>query len=216
MGGALCEADGNAFTAWMLAGAVDGTLSAFLVAFGVVVVAEFGDKTQFAVLALAGRHRPLPVLLGAACAFAALTLLAVVAGAALARFVPRDVVATASGLAFAAAGIWMLLRRAQEETGPDTRTGRRPFLQAFLVVAGAEFLDKTELATAGLAAGGHPVATGMGALLGLLVDTAAAVVAGAWLSRKVPPRALRIASGLLFLAVGLALLAEEAWGHLRR
>ena len=58
-------------------------------AFGLVALAELGDKTQLVCMTLAARHPPVPVLLGAIIAFAILNLLAVLFGAAAAAWLPQ-------------------------------------------------------------------------------------------------------------------------------
>src|SRR5262245_46102859 len=65
--------------------------------FGIVFLAELGDKTQLATLALAGRTgRPGAVFLGASAALVAVTLLGVAAGAALKKFLPGRALGIAS------------------------------------------------------------------------------------------------------------------------
>jgi len=61
----------------------------FLTAFVTVFLAELGDKTQLATLALAaGGHARLLVFLGAALALVATSALAVLVGGALGQVVP--------------------------------------------------------------------------------------------------------------------------------
>ncbi len=58
----------------------------FFWVFGVIFVAELPDKTALAALVLATRHRPLPVLLGAATALTIQSLVAVQRGGARCSF----------------------------------------------------------------------------------------------------------------------------------
>lgn len=82
----------------------------FASTFTVVFLAELGDKTQLATLNLAasGRSRG-SVFLGAASALVATTLLAVLLGEGLARWVPQMWVRRAAGVVFLAMGVWFLL-----------------------------------------------------------------------------------------------------------
>ena len=41
-------------------------LQAFLISFGVIFVAELGDKSQLMALAFATRYKPVPILIGGA------------------------------------------------------------------------------------------------------------------------------------------------------
>lgn len=89
-----------------------------------VFVAEFGDKSQLLALSLGARHRLIPLMAGAFCAFAATTLLSATLGGVIAVAIPASVIAYISGLVFLGFGIMMLLpmirRSAGASTAPDT------------------------------------------------------------------------------------------------
>ena len=77
--------------------------------FGLIFVAELGDKTQLAAITLAARTKaPWSVLLGACAALCLVSLIAVLAGAALTRVVPLEVVRKVAAAAFVAIGLLML------------------------------------------------------------------------------------------------------------
>ena len=80
-----------------------------LTTFGTVFLAELGDKTQLATLAMAsgGRSR-LPVFLGSASALVATSAIAVIAGEAVSRAVPPHVLRRGAGIALVVMGAWML------------------------------------------------------------------------------------------------------------
>jgi len=79
-------------------------------AFGLVFLAELGDKTQLATLTLAasGRSRLL-VFAGAASALVLTSAIAVVAGEAVSRVVPEIWLRRAAGAAFLVLGAFYLL-----------------------------------------------------------------------------------------------------------
>jgi putative Ca2+/H+ antiporter (TMEM165/GDT1 family) len=81
--------------------------------FALVFLAELGDKTQIAILAMAasGSSRLL-VFLGAAGALVATTALAVLAGETVARVVPEIWLRRAAGLGLVALGLLFLFGRA--------------------------------------------------------------------------------------------------------
>ncbi len=82
-----------------------------LTTFGIVFVAEIGDKTQLAALALSGRSgRPLTVFVGAVCALVLATLIGVAAGAGLSRVLPEKIMEVGAALLFIAVGVFLLLR----------------------------------------------------------------------------------------------------------
>lgn len=84
----------------------------FLTTFGIMFLAEIGDKTQLAVISLSSRYRsPLIVFAGAALAMVAATAI----GVAIGRFVPillgENVVRLVSGGLFVLFGVLILLGR---------------------------------------------------------------------------------------------------------
>ena len=83
-------------------------LQAFLVAFGVVFLAELPDKTMFATIVLATRYRrPVAVVVGVTVAMAFHSILAVVVGEAL-RQLPHAPVQIAVAAFFVVGGILLL------------------------------------------------------------------------------------------------------------
>ena len=80
--------------------------------FGLIFVAELGDKTQFAALCLSADTKSrLAVFLGASLALVTSALLAVLIGAFLARCFPPYVVKTVAGILFIVMGVVMLVTR---------------------------------------------------------------------------------------------------------
>ena len=61
-----------------------------LTTFALIFLAELGDKTQLAVLAMATRNSPWGVFIGAGAALLASTVLAVVLGSTLSRLLPAS------------------------------------------------------------------------------------------------------------------------------
>ena len=80
--------------------------------FGLVFLAELGDKTQLATLSLAasGQSR-LSVFVGAATALVVTSGIGVLAGEALARAVPPIWIHRAAGVAFVVMGVLFLVGR---------------------------------------------------------------------------------------------------------
>lgn len=79
--------------------------------FGIVFLAELGDKTQLAVFALTGKTgRPLSVLVGAASALIVVTFLGVVLGGAIRKLLPDKFMDIASAVLFLAVGAFLLVR----------------------------------------------------------------------------------------------------------
>ena len=80
------------------------------ITFGVVAVAEFGDITQVLIANLSAHYRDRPaVFIGAAVAFALVSLVGVVAGRTITRWVPLAVVRRLSALALLGFGIYSIV-----------------------------------------------------------------------------------------------------------
>lgn len=78
--------------------------------FLLIGLAELGDKTQLATLALAAQYSsPLSVLLGAALAFTSITALGVAIGDKLSRLTTATLIERYSGIIFIIIGLWMIL-----------------------------------------------------------------------------------------------------------
>ncbi|NOY44214.1 MAG: TMEM165/GDT1 family protein [Deltaproteobacteria bacterium] len=183
-------------------------LSAFVSTLGLVFVAELGDKTQLATLALAARYPWRPVLAGVVAAFALLNAAAVtVGGVAAAAVPPAWIQAAAGGLFLLFGGLSFVSRDGPgDEDGPGARS-LGPFGTSFLLILVSELGDKTQLATAGLAARwAAPLEVFAGSCLALWGVSGLALAAGVRIHRWIPARRIRRIAGLLFLAFGLATL----------
>ncbi len=78
--------------------------------FGLIFLAELGDKTQLACIGLVCRARsPLAVFLGAVGALAAVTFIGVIFGEALANLVPAAYIRRGSGALFVLIGAAILV-----------------------------------------------------------------------------------------------------------
>lgn len=85
-------------------------LKVLLTTFGMIFLAELGDKTQLATFAFAAENKArLAVFLGSACALVLTSLLAVVFGSAVGRLVPANYIKIGTGALFVLLGLWMLL-----------------------------------------------------------------------------------------------------------
>jgi putative Ca2+/H+ antiporter (TMEM165/GDT1 family) len=82
----------------------------FISAFSMIFLAELGDKTQISTFAFAsGSKSPLSVFMGAAIALVCTTLIGVVAGGALGKFVPARIMKLAAAAVFLGFGAWTLV-----------------------------------------------------------------------------------------------------------
>lgn len=183
-------------------------MESLLAALGLVFVAELGDKTQLVALGFGARHRLAPVLTGVALAYMATNLLSVAVGGLLGATLPTRAIGLAGGVLFLGFAAWTLRSGDEDDDEDGMATGRRSIM---LSVATAMFIaelgDKTMLATATLAAQGNPVLVWVGATIGIILSGTLGVVLGRLFGARLPERAARIGSAILFALFGVALIA---------
>jgi putative Ca2+/H+ antiporter (TMEM165/GDT1 family) len=185
-----------------------------LSALGLVFLAELGDKTQLVALGLGARHRLAPVLAGVALGYAATNLVSVAVGGALGAALPTRALGIAGGLLFLVFAAWNLRPPDQDpasEVEPVAGGGSTARMVASVAATMfvAELGDKTMLATATLAAQGEPVLVWIGATVGITMSGLVGVLVGRLVGARLPERATRIGSVVLFAAFGAFLLVAN-------
>ena len=84
-------------------------LRVLLTTFGIIFLAEMGDKTQLAAMTMAAQtKKPWAVFVGASLALATVSALGVVVGSLIGDYVPLEWVKRAAAVAFIAIGALML------------------------------------------------------------------------------------------------------------
>jgi putative Ca2+/H+ antiporter (TMEM165/GDT1 family) len=185
-------------------------MHAFLLSFGVIFLAELGDKSQLMAMAFATRYRAITVL--AAVTFATLLVHAfsVLVGAAFALAVPTAAIQVAAGIAFFAFAAWTL--RGDTLGDSDESRAARSGGWVMLTIGTAFFLaelgDKTMLATITLATTEEPLGTWLGSTAGMVAADAVAITAGALLGTRLPERAIRVFAAGAFVFFGAILVAQ--------
>jgi putative Ca2+/H+ antiporter (TMEM165/GDT1 family) len=177
---------------------------AVLVAFGIVFVAELGDKTQLLALGFGARYPLRVVLVGLTLGFAAASAVAAVVGGLLGAALPDRALAIGGGIVFLVFAVLALRERA-DDAARVVRTSSA-IASIAITIAFAEFGDKTQLATATLAARGHPVATWIGATGGEVAAGLIGAIAGSSIGRRLRPELLRYASAAMFAIFGVVML----------
>lgn len=78
-------------------------------AYGILFLAELGDKTQLAVFTMVTQYKsPLSVFLGASLALITVTLIGVIFGEAVSRYIPPQILQIGAGILFVGIGIFVL------------------------------------------------------------------------------------------------------------
>jgi len=191
-------------------------IAALTIAFGVVFVAELGDKTQLLALDFGARHSLRTVAIGLALGYAAANVVATIVGGVLGAALPERPIQIVGGSLFLGFAALALRRSRTDPAEPDAEVedtsasgaGTLAVISSIAAsIALAEMGDKTQIATATLASQSSPVGVWIGATLGAASSGMVGAVAGNFLGDRVPARALHLASAALFTAFGVAMLA---------
>ncbi|WP_099025784.1 TMEM165/GDT1 family protein [Mycolicibacterium palauense] len=187
--------------------------SAILLSFGVVFLAELGDKSQLITMTYALRHRWWVVLTGVAIAAFLVHGISVTIGHFLGMTLPARPIAFAAALAFFAFAIWTW----REGSGgqDEIRTVAEPRFVLFAVISSfvlAELGDKTMLATVALASDNDWAGVWIGATVGMVLADGVAIAVGRVLHRRLPERFLHVLASVLFLLFGVWILFNSALG----
>ena len=185
-------------------------LHAFLLSFGVIFVAELGDKSQLMALAFATRYKTIPVLIAITLATGIVHLFSVALGGVIGTALPTKLISIVGAIAFVGFGIWTL--RGDELTEKDKESTKVSSKNIIIAVGTVFFLaelgDKTMLATVTLAASEGLVGTWAGSTLGMVAADALAIVVGKALGDRLPEKAIRIGSSIAFFVFAALMLAD--------
>ncbi|MFP5022744.1 TMEM165/GDT1 family protein [Pseudonocardia phyllosphaerae] len=196
---------------------MSGFLVAFAVSFGVVFVAELGDKSQLMALTFATRFKALPVLIGITIATSVVHLVSVAVGYGLGATIPTGWISLVAAIAFLGFGAWTLRgdSLSDDEEQKAKRAGGSAVVAASVAFFLAELGDKTMLATITLATQYGWFGVWLGSTIGMVAADALAIVVGRKLGQKLPERTIAIGAAVLFFAFGIWLFAEavpQVWG----
>jgi putative Ca2+/H+ antiporter (TMEM165/GDT1 family) len=185
-------------------------LDAFLLSFGIVLLAELGDKSQLIALAFAARYPAVTVLVAVTAATLIVHAGSVALGLAAAAALPTAAINVAAGLAFFGFAGWTLRgdRLAARDSSRAGRGGRWAVVTIGTAFFLAELGDKTMLATVTLATSEEPIGTWLGSTAGMVAADAIAIVVGSFLGNRLPGRAIRIGAAAAFVGFGVILIAE--------
>lgn len=187
-------------------------MEAFLTSTAIVALAEIGDKTQLLAIVLATRFkRPLPIVLGILVATLANHFLAALVGHSAASILDGPWFRYAIAASFIAMALWTLIPDKLDED-EEAKAGRAgAFITTMVAFFLVEMGDKTQIATVALGAQfANVFVVTAGTTLGMMIANVPAVYLGNELIKRVPLGVVRTLAALLFLAIGLWLLAPTA------
>ena len=190
-------------------------MEAFFTSAALVALAEMGDKTQLLAMLLATRFRkPVPVIAGIFAATLANHFLAALVGHSVAGVLKEAWFRYAVAASFIAMAAWTLIPDKIDEDEPLRMPSKAGvFLTTLVAFFLVEMGDKTQVATVMLGARfDNVLAVTAGTTMGMMIANVPAVLFGEALAKKVPMRALQIGAALMFLGLGLWMIADlQGW-----
>lgn len=188
-------------------------MEAFLVSTGLVTVSEIGDKTQLLAILLAARfRRPIPIILGILAATLVNHGLAATVGAMAGQYMQGPWMRWVLGSAFLAFAAWALIPDKYEEEKQEaglTATSLAVFWTTLVTFFLAEMGDKTQVATAALAARFHDIfIVAAGTTTGMMIADVPVIFISGAAAARLPLKYIRWAAAASFAAIGLWILIK--------
>jgi putative Ca2+/H+ antiporter (TMEM165/GDT1 family) len=179
-------------------------VTAFWIAFGLVLIAEMGDKTQLIALAFATRFNTTVVVAGVFGATIVVHLFSVLIGELAGTALPVFWINLISGIAFIGFGVWTLRGDSIDGDEKDKPSRFGPLLTVATSFFLAELGDKTMLATVAIASQQSSfVGVWLGSTLGMVVADGIAIIVGKVMGMRLPERLIKYFAAIIFFASGI-------------
>jgi len=180
-------------------------MSSFALSFGLIFLAELGDKSQLVALWFATRYHWAIVILGVTIATLTVHLASTAIGATVSDLLPEAVVLGIVGVSFFAFALWGLRGDTLDD---NERRQATTTLGALMTVSTAFFLselgDKTQLATLSIASERSDfVGVWLGSTAGMVAADALAIVVGVAMGKRLPERVVAVVAAVLFAVFGM-------------
>ena len=194
----------------------------FFISFGIIFLAELGDKTQLMVITLAAREKSsFKIGLATSIGISLVVIIGIIIGFFLNLLIPNFWIKLIGIIIFLIYGIYTLIlaKKNDQETQIDveeeisTKKSRFNISNTFFIALGSifimEFGDKTQLMTISLTANYVlPLEVGLGAILALCSLCFLGAYLGELISKKVKKRWIDLAGGILFIVIGIIMIFE--------
>jgi putative Ca2+/H+ antiporter (TMEM165/GDT1 family) len=175
-----------------------------------VAIAEMGDRTQLLSLVLAAKFRkPVPIIAAILLATIANHAVAGFVGVTFAQFLTPRILDITVGLSMLGMAVWSLIPDKLDSDDAKTN-GRGAFMATLIAFFIAEIGDKTQIATAALAAGYRDLfAVVAGSTTGMMLANIPVVFMGSRFAAKLPMAAIHKVAAALFAILGIYFIARN-------
>ncbi|MHA1820513.1 MAG: TMEM165/GDT1 family protein [Promethearchaeota archaeon] len=201
-------------------------LNALIIAYGLVFIAEIGDKTQLIILTLAMKgYSSKSLSFGAILGFGIIVFLGGLISILLSKFIKIIILNLVSGIFFIIVGLLQIVALLKKSKGRETNSknsgkingaqnemvekSRNAAIMGFFSIITMEMGDKTQIMTIVLASTSSSV---IGTLLGswLALSSLALIGAfsGVWLTKRISKNKIDWIGACLFLGIGILILID--------
>ncbi len=176
-------------------------LLTFLRAFGLIFIAEMGDKTQILAMAFSTKYKVRNVIIGVFIGSTLNHALAVLLGANLHLLIPLNTLSIIAGFSFILFGLWSLKFNNEESNSKISKYG--PILTVAIAFFIGELGDKTQLAAIALSTDSvYPLLTLLGTVSGMVFTSLLAIFVGIKIGGKISEFYMKLGAGIVFLSFG--------------
>ncbi len=175
---------------------------------GIVALAELGDKTMLATLAMAMRFGVIRAIIMSILAFTVSSSIVALNASWILKVLPMEILNIISSALFIALGVLFLINLARHKESEEIRDYHRNFkyvtILATLIIA--ELGDKTQLSIFSLVISVGAIPAVLGGILGYSAVNLASSCISAIARRVLKLNIIVIVSSFIFIAIGLAKL----------
>ena len=173
-----------------------------------IMVAEFGDKTQIAIVSMSLKYKnSFQIFFGVMLAFFIIDGLAIYFAKEISDFISIFWLKIISGLIFIFFGIIGFYTKNEIEDITSKKSSikkfKSPFLSIFIIILFAEFGDKSQIVAGLFATIYDPILVFIGVLIGLSFLTLIAIFFGNFLFKKFNKNKLEVIANYSFILLGL-------------
>ena len=179
-----------------------------LKAFGLIFIAEMGDKTQILAMAFASKYKIKYVVIGVFIGSLFNHALAVLLGSNLHHIVALETLSIIAGFSFIVFGLWNLKVDSDEDENKISKYGPIATVSSAFFIG--ELGDKTQLTAIAISTdAAHPIFILMGTVLGMVFTSIVGILIGRKLGNKIDEFYIKMGASFVFLLFGYIKLLDS-------
>ncbi len=181
----------------------------FFIPFISIILAEFGDKTQIAIISISSKtKKKFQILFGAILAFAIIDGLAILFGNYISDLIPLLYIKIIAGTLFIFFGILTILEKTNSEDNNKNKIKeiKNPLIYSFLLLSLAELGDKSQFVAGTFSSIYNPILTFFGIICGVIIISSIAILLGDYINKKFNKNIVKKISAGLFFTIGISIL----------